>query len=221
MGLPRLRRRPSKPAPRSEPRSPAPPAFTRPTICLSRTSSSSVPAGGSEWAGHPRAPPRKWAGRARPITVPTASLPVVLRRRPVLTLYLAQDGGAATQRDPPQRGEQPRGVERPCPRRAGRRASEGGPAVGGGDSSAGRLGRAGVGVGGSRLGPVGGAARRRAGPGRAASRVLSVRFLFCGRGSGAGRGRGPSSRLRPGRLAAVVRRRGLGGRLASFGPRGP
>jgi hypothetical protein len=50
----------------------------------------------------------------------------------------------------------------PCPRRAGRRTSEGGPAEGGGDSRAPRRNRGRGRGGGRHLAPAGGAARRRA-----------------------------------------------------------
>lgn len=45
-------------------------------------------------------------------------------------------------------------------------------------------------------------------------------FCFAPRGFGAGRARGPSSRLSPGCLAAVVRGRGLRGRTTRLSDRG-
>lgn len=105
----------------------------------------------------------------------------------------------------------------PCPRRAGRRASEGGQAVGGGELSARLLGpRRGRGRG----RPSRSRRRSRSAAGRVGRRGPGcVPFLprsvsVCPRGFWAGRGRGPSSRLPPGCLAAVVRGRGLGGPVA-------
>lgn len=79
----------------------------------------------------------------------------------------------------------------PCPRRAGRRASGGGPAVGGGDLSAGRggWGRGRTWGGGGHLAPDGGAAPWRAGPGRATRDGLSfvswaLGFSFASAASG-------------------------------------
>lgn len=89
--------------------------------------------------GRPRAPPRKWAGPAGSTVLPAACQSGCGRGRSWLcsSLKMAAQPPSGIRLSAVSSRE---GWSGPCPRRAGRRASEGGPPVGGGDSSARRLG---------------------------------------------------------------------------------
>lgn len=84
--------------------------------------------------GRPRAPPRKWAGPAGSTVLPAACQSGCGRGRSWLcsSLKMAAQPPSGIRLSAVSSRE---GWSGPCPRRAGRRASEGGPPVGGGDSA--------------------------------------------------------------------------------------
>lgn len=157
---------PRPPAPGSEPRARTSPAcLPRPPVPLSRTQRAGA-RGRKCVGGTPAAPPRPGSGRTRAHRRPRGCPPsrAAAEAGPGCA---AQDGGAVSQRDPPQRGEQREGWSGRVP---------GGRAAGGGRARGGRSGRwrlVGPAAGprqGRGTGPASRSrrrsARRRAGPGR-------------------------------------------------------